>query len=77
MDVLIVELEVFLKIRIISQNLVRWHVNDVACLHVEINQLVGGSYLDIEDYVEVLGPPNNHYCRRSEPPTRHCRRFYT
>jgi hypothetical protein len=25
-------------------------------------------------YIEVLGPPDDHYCRQSEPPTRrYCR----
>jgi hypothetical protein len=32
----------------------------VACLHVEINQVVGGSYLDIEDFFfisdQIQGP---------------------
>jgi hypothetical protein len=27
-----------------------WHLGDVACLHVERNQLVGCFYLDIIDY---------------------------
>jgi hypothetical protein len=28
---------------------VRWQVNDLSCLHVERNRVMGVSYLDIED----------------------------
>jgi hypothetical protein len=31
-----------------------WLADDVACLHVERNELVGSSYLDIEDCMEQV-----------------------
>jgi hypothetical protein len=31
----------------------------------------------IKNYIEVLGPPNDHYYRRSEPLTRRCRCSHT
>jgi hypothetical protein len=47
---MVIGVSLWTNIRIKSNNLVRWKVNDVACLHVEINHVVGGSYLDIEDF---------------------------
>jgi hypothetical protein len=46
---MVIGVSLWTNIRIKSNNLVRWQVDDVACLHVEINHIVGGSYLDIED----------------------------
>jgi hypothetical protein len=30
-----------------------------------------------KNYIEILGPPNDYYCRWSEPPTRRYRCSYT
>jgi hypothetical protein len=51
---MVIGVSLWTNIRIKSNNLVRWQVDDVACLHIEINHVVGGSYLDIEDKVFLL-----------------------